>query len=339
MLNHQLVTNPDKRHGIAGCTPTGEQLATRVAFGNALVELGCRNDKIVVLDGDLANSTLVDMFANSHPERFFEMGIAEQNMMGVAAGLAALGFIPFVSTFAAFATSRDLDQVRVVVAQPKLNVKICGAYSGILTGRTGKTHQSIDDLAVFRAMPNMIVLAPGDAVETRQAVSAAAEHSGPVYFRLTRDPSPIIFAEGYRFEIGRGVVLRDGPDVALVSTGVQTALVLQAAEHLAAEGIQAYLLHLPTIKPLDEGAVVQAARHAGCVVTIEEHTIIGGLGGAVAETLSEQFPTLLQRIGLVDEFSESAPNEALLEKHGLTPRQIAAAAKRLIDRKERLLHP
>jgi len=313
-----------------------EEIALRDAFGNALAELGHQNKNVVVLDGDLANSTRVDIFADAHLGRFLEMGIAEQNMIGVAAGLAAVGLIPFVSTFAAFAATRDLDQVRVVVAQPKLNVKICGGYSGILTGRTGKTHQSVEDIAVFRAMPNMVVLAPGDAVETRQVIRAAAEYTGPMYIRLTRDPTPVIFGEDYRFEIGTGVVLRQGDDAAFISTGVQTIRTLEAADMLAAEGVSVYLLHLPTIKPLDEAAIVEAVRRTGCVVTSEDHSISGGLGGAVAETLAEQCPAPMRRIGLRDVFSESGPNEALLEKYRLTAGHIAAAAREVMALKQRL---
>jgi transketolase len=306
--------------------------ALRVAWAETLVEMAKDNPDIVLLDGDLANSTRADIFAQAFPDRFLEMGIAEQNMMGVAAGLATLGFVPFISTFAAFATSRDLDQVRVVVAQPKLNVKITGAYSGLLTGKTGKTHQEMSDLAVFRAMPNMTVVAPADAAELRQAMTAIVDYHGPVYLRLTRDSTPIIMDDGYRFELGRGVFLRQGKDVAIISTGVQTVRALEACQMLAGEGIEALLLHLPTLKPLDEAAIVEAAGRTGAVVTAEDHTIIGGLGGAVAEVLGEQQPTPLQRVGIRDVFGESAPNEPLLEKYGLTARHVAEAARDLLAR-------
>lgn len=307
---------------------------TRIAFGEALVELGNQDERIVVLDGDLANANRVDFFADAHPDRFLEMGIAEQNMMGVAAGLAAVGLIPFVSTFAVFAAARVLDQVRVVIAQPKLNVKICGGYSGILIGKGGKTHQSVEDMALYRAIPNMVVIAPADAVETRQVMHAAAAYEGPMYIRMTRDASPLIFDEDYQFEIGKGVRLHEGDDVALISTGVQTTRTLEAADLLAAEGVSVYVLHLPTIKPLDERAVVEAARRTGCVVTSEDHSIIGGLGSAVAETLSEHWPTPMRRIGIRDVFSESAPNEPLLEKYGLTAHHIAAAAREVMALKQ-----
>jgi transketolase len=308
----------------------GDRVALRQVFGETLVELGGLHPDLLVLDGDLANSTLADRFAQAYPDRFLAMGIAEQNMAGTAAGLATLGFIPWISTFAVFAAKRDLDQVRVVIAQPALNVKIQGAYSGLLTGFTGKTHQSAEDIAVFRAMPNMTVLAPADATEARLAMHAATVHRGPVYLRMTRDPSPVIFGPDHRFEIGRGYVVREGRDVTIISTGVQTTRALEAADILAAEGVSAHLLHVPTLKPLDEQAVVEAAARTGAVVTAEDHTIIGGLGGAVAEVLGERRPTPMRRVGLRDTFGESGPNEALLEKYGLTAGHVAAAARELL---------
>jgi transketolase len=259
------------------------------------------------------------------------MGIAEQNMVGVAAGLASVGLIPWLSSFAAFLAKRAVDQVRVVVAQPRLNVKLAGGYSGLLTGKTGKTHQSVEDIAVFRAMPHMTVIVPADGVECRQAMRAATAYDGPVYFRLTRDPSPVIVGPDYQFVLGRAVTLREGSDMAIISTGVQSVRALHAAELLAAEGISAYVLHVPTIKPLDEDAILQAAARAGRVLTSEEHSIIGGLGGAVAELLSEQLPTRVHRHGLRDVFGECGSNDDLLEKYGLTPEHVAAAARRLLQ--------
>ena len=319
----------DARHTTHDLRPLAgaELVALREAWGHRLVELAAEYPDLLVLDGDLANSTRADIFAAAVPDRFFELGIAEQNLLGVAAGLATVGYVPWISTFVPFLASRALDQIRVVVAQPHLNVKMCGSYSGILTGKTGKTHQSVDDLAIFRAMPGVVTIAPADAIELRSAMAAMMEHDGPVYLRLTRDPSPVIFGPGYRFAIGRGVLLRDGGDVALIATGVQTVRVLEAAELLAEEGVAAAVLHLPTLKPLDVAAVVAVAERCGAVVTAEDHSIIGGLGGAVAETLSEHRPTRLRRIGLNDTFGESAPNDFLLEKHGLTARHVAAAAK------------
>lgn len=308
----------------------GDRVPLRQVFGETLVELGGAYPDLLVLDGDLANSTLADKFAQAYPDRFLAMGIAEQNMAGTAAGLATLGFIPWLSTFAVFAAKRDLDQVRVVIAQPGLNVKIQGAYSGLLTGFTGKSHQSAQDIAVFRAMPNMTVLAPADATEARLAMHAATAYQGPVYLRMTRDPSPVIFGPEHRFEIGKAYVVREGKDVTVISTGVQTTRALEAADLLAGEGLSVYLLHVPTLKPLDEEAIVEAAARTGAVVTGEDHTIIGGLGGAVAETLAERRPTPMRRVGLRDTFGESGPNDALLEKYGLTPRHVATAARDLL---------
>ncbi|MBN1148212.1 MAG: transketolase family protein [Anaerolineales bacterium] len=305
--------------------------AQRVAFGETLVELIDQNPRVVVLDGDLANSTRSDIVHQQRPEHFLEMGIAEQNMMGVAAGLASLGFVPFVCTFAAFAAKRDLDQVRIVVAQTSLHVIIVGAYSGIQTGKTGKTHQSVQDISIFRAMPNMAVVVPADPVEVRQAMLALVnDYDGPAYLRLTRDPYKTIFDQDYRFELGKAVALREGDDVALIGTGEQSIRCLEAADLLAAEGLSAFVLHVPSLKPLDEEAIIAAARRTGRVVSAEDHTIIGGLGSAVAEVLAENHPTPIRRIGWQDVFGESAPNQPLLEKYGLTPRHIAGAAKELI---------
>lgn len=301
--------------------------AQREVFGETLVELAHADPNVLVLDGDLANSTRADIVAAARPDRFLQMGIAEQNMLGVAAGLATLGFVPFISTFACFAVCRALDPIRVLVAQPQLNVKIVGGYSGILTGLTGKTHQVVDDLAVMRAMPGMVVLAPADDVEARAALRWAAGYAGPVYIRLARDPSPRLFDPGHPFEPCRGVVLRDGRDVALISTGVQTSRALAAAESLAEEGIEALVLHLPSLKPIDRSAIVEAARRTRLVVTTEEHTIIGGLGGAVAEVLAEELPTRVIRNGIQDTFGESAPNEALLDKYGLSAVRVADVAR------------
>ena len=302
----------------------------RDAFGAALLELGGRDPRVVVLDGDLANSTKVDGFADAFPDRFFEMGIAEQNMIGAAAGMATAGLVPFATTFAAFAAFRDLDQVRVVVAQTRLHVVIVGAYSGLLVGRPGKSHVCLEDLALMRALPGMTILAPGDAVEAGLAAGAAAAHDGPVYLRLTRGPSPTLFAADHELRIGRAVLLREGRDVTLITTGMQAARTLEAAEQLAAEGIDALVLHLPTVKPLDADAVVEAARRTGAVVTAEDHSIVGGLGSAVAEVLGEHLPTPLRRVGTRDVWAESATDDALLEKYGLTAGHVAAAARSLL---------
>jgi transketolase len=302
-------------------------LALRDVWGQTLADLANEYANLVVLDGDLANSTRADIFQLAHPDRFIETGIAEQNMIGVAAGLATIGFVPWISTFAAFVAKRALDQIRVVVAQPHLNVKLCGAYSGILTSKTGKTHQSVEDLSVFRAMPGMTVIAPADGHELRAAMRAMMEHEGPTYLRVTRDATPAVFPADYRFEIGKASLLRDGADVGIISTGVQTVRALEAADLLAVEGITASVLHVPTLKPLDIDAIVDVAVRTRRIVTAEDHSIIGGLGGAVAETLAEHHPTRMRRVGIRDTFGESGANDALLEKYGLTPRHIAEAAK------------
>jgi transketolase len=285
----------------------------------------------LVLDGDLANSTRADIFADRWPARFLEMGIAEQNMVGVAAGLATQGFTPVVTTFACFAVHRALDQVRVLVAQPHLNVKLAGGYSGLLTGLTGKTHQALDDLAVMRAMPGMTVIAPVDERETRKAVRAAIEYDGPVYLRLTRDPGPVVLDDQSPFEIGPGVTLREGHDVTVFSTGQQSARVLEAAGVLADLGIECTVVHLPTVKPIDANLICEAASATGLVVTSEEHSIVGGLGGAVAEILGDCHPLPLRRLGVRDTFGESAPNDVLLEKHGLNVRRTVEAVAAFVD--------
>jgi transketolase len=303
----------------------------RIAFGETLVELIDQNPNVIVLDGDLANSTRADIVAEERPDHFMEMGIAEQNMMGVAAGLATLGFIPFISTFAAFSAKRDLDQIRIVVAQPGLHVIITGAYSGIQTGKTGKTHQSAQDISIFRSMPNMTVIVPADSIEVRSAMyTLINDMDGPAYLRLTRDPFKTIFDEKYQFKIGEVVPLRDGTDITLIGTGEESIRCMEAASILENEGIQAHLIHVPTIKPLDKEAIIKAARKTGKVVTAEDHSIIGGLGGAVAEVLSENEPTIMKRVGWQDVYGESAPNEQLLEKYGLTAKHIALQAKELL---------
>jgi len=271
----------------------------------------------------------VTAFEAAFPHRFFQVGVAEQNMMGIAGGLATMGFIPFTSTLACFASKRALDQIRLVIAQPNLNVKITGHYSGLESGKLGKTHQSVQDIAVMRSMPNMVVLAPGDGVESAKAVFAAAEYDGPVYLRMAKNPSPVIFKENYDFRIGRPVELRAGQDVTIMTTGLMTPRALEAADELALEGIGAHVLHIPTVKPLDKTAVVAAAKHTGLVVTAEEHSIIGGLGGAVAEILGEALPTLMKRVGIGDASGKSGSCDALLEKYGLTPGHIAQACRDL----------
>lgn len=308
-------------------------VAMRDAYGAALVALGASSERVVCLDADLASSSKMDLFAAAYPERFFQMGIAEANMTGAAAGLAAMGYLPFTNSFAVFATLRTTDQIRVSIAQPGLPVVIGGAYAGLLAGKTGKTHQAIEDIAVMRALPNMCVVAPGDGVECAKAVAAVEAWGGPIYLRMTRDPSSVVFDEDYDFAIGRAALLREGTDVTLITTGIMAGRAVEAAALLADEGISAHLLHAATVKPLDVAAVVAAAEKTGLVVTCEEHNILGGLGGAVAEVLGEERPTFMQRVGVRDVYSESAPNDDLLEKYGLTARHIAQAARSLMERR------
>ena len=279
--------------------------ALRLAFGETITELAETDKRLVVLDGDTGSSTFTSLFEAAHPDRFFQMGITEQNMLGMAAGMATLGLVPIVSTFSCFIVSRAHDSIRVLIAQPKANVKMMGGYAGLLAGMTGKTHLMFDDISIMRAMANMTVVAPVDEVETRSALEAIIEYNGPVYFRLNRPDTPIIFDEDYEFTLGKAVVVREGADVTVFSTGTQTARAFEAAEALALEGIDVHLVHVPTIKPLDVAAVVAAARKTGLVVTSEEHTVVGGLGGAIAEALATNAPTPMVLHGLQDVFGES----------------------------------
>jgi transketolase len=298
--------------------------ALRDVFGDTLVELAQTNQKIVVLDGDLANSTKADKFAKAHPDRFLEMGIAEQNLVGTAVGMAAVGFIPWLSSFTVFFTHRAADPIRMLVAQTNANVKIGAAYSGLLTGLTGKTHQDVEDLTIMRAMPGMIVLAPADEVECEAMIRWATEHVGPVYLRLTRDPSPTVFGNDYRFILGATHLLRPGEkaagkiDLLLISTGPQSVRCVDAADKLAVQGVSAGVLHVPSIKPVNVNEIIQACESAPIVFTVEEHTTYGGLGGLVAEILSEHSPKRVIRFGIEDRWGESAPNEFLLDEFKLS---------------------
>ncbi len=306
--------------------------AMRDVFGETVSALADADPRIVMLDGDVGSSSKGDVFERAHPERYLQMGIAEQNMLGVAAGLASCGLIPFISAFVAFAVVRPLDQVRVLIAQTGLNVKITAGYVGLFTGMAGKTHQIVDDVSIMRAMPGMVTVSPADDVEAEQVLRWAAAYPGPVFVRLVRDATQRLFDDTYRFEFGRSVVVRDGRDVTLVSTGAQTPRVVDAAELLAARGIEAHVLHVPTLKPLDVPALVAAAERTGRVVTVEEHTVIGGLGGAVAETLSEHRPVRVTRLGLQDIFTESGPNEALLDLYRLSASRVAEDVAAILAR-------
>ncbi len=313
----------------------GAKVAMRDIFGETLLQLTQEDSKVLVLDGDLANSTKIDMVAKGNPTQFLQMGIAEQNMMGVAAGLSTVGFQPWVCTFASFITKRALDQIVVSIAQPQLNVKMIGAYSGLLTGVTGKTHQGLEDLAIMRSIPNMVVLAPADGIELIKAMQFAYRYDGPVYIRVVRDAQRQIFeSDKHQFELGKGVLVKEGSDLTIISTGSQTERTLEAAEFLEQEGIKASVLHMPTIKPLDEEAVIRAARQTGAIVVAEEHSIIGGLGSAVAEILGEHYPTPMTRVGVKDKNSESGPNEDLLKKYNISPIDIVIKAREILNRKK-----
>ncbi len=309
-------------------------LATREAYGEALKEIGGKYENIVVLDADLSKSTKTAVFAKAFPERFFNVGIAEQNLMGVGAGLAAGGKIPFVSTFAMFAAGRAFEQIRNSICYPKLNVKIAATHAGLTVGEDGASHQSIEDISLMRSIPNMTVIVPADAEETRKAIAFAAEYNGPVYIRLGRMSVPDLFAADYKFEHGKAVQLADGKDVTLIATGIMVGTAQKAAEELKEAGISARVLNIHTIKPIDREAVMKAAADTGAIVTCEEHSIIGGLGSAVAEVLVENSPVPMERIGVMDTFGESGTPSALLEKYHLTANDIVAAAKKVISRKK-----
>ena len=308
-------------------------IATRDAYGEALAELGAVNENIVVLEADLSKSTKTSDFKKVYPERHFNMGIAEQNMLGVAAGFAAAGKIPFASSFAVFATGRAYDQIRNSIAYPNLNVKIAATHAGLTVGEDGGSHQMLEDIALMRALPNMTVIVPADGIETKQAIKAAAEYEGPVYIRMGRPKVPVLFDDNYTFEIGKGVVLKEGTDVTLVGTGIMVSKAVEAAELLAAEGISAAVVNISTIKPLDAELIIAQAQKTGAIVTCEEHNIYGGLGSAVAEVLVENCPVPMARVGVADKFGESGLPDELLEKYGLTAANIAAQTKAVIAKK------
>lgn len=295
-----------------------KKIATRESYGNALVELGKEADNLVVLDADLAEATKTGTFKKAFPDRHIDCGIAECNMMGIAAGIASTGKVPFVSSFAMFAAGRAFEQVRNSVGYPHLNVKIGATHAGISVGEDGASHQCNEDIALMRVIPGMVVINPSDDVEAKAAVKAAYEHEGPVYLRFGRLAVPVINDRAdYKFEIGKGVTLRDGKDLTLVATGLCVSGALEAAQQLAADGVDARVINIHTIKPLDQELLIKAAQETGKIVTIEEHSVIGGLGGAVAELLSEKCPTKMLRIGVEDTFGESGPAVGLLEKYGL----------------------
>jgi transketolase len=310
-----------------------KMIATREAYGRALASLGDANPNVVALDADLSASTKTVEFAKRHPERFIQMGIAEQDMIGTAAGLAASGKIAFASTFAVFASGRAFDQVRNAVCYSRLNVKICATHAGLTVGEDGASHQSVEDVALMRAIPNMTVIVPSDAVQTAWAVNAAAALDGPVYMRLGRAPVPAIYEEGRKFAIGKAETLRAGEDVAIVACGIMVSRAMAAAEALAEEGVSARVLDMPTIKPLDRDAVLCAAAETGAIVTAEEHSIIGGLGGAVCEAVCESCPAPVVRVGVRDQFGKSGKPDEVLAAYGLTVADIVSAGRRAVSMK------
>lgn len=310
-----------------------KKIATRESYGNALVEVGKENPDVVVLDADLANATKTGVFQKEFPDRHIDCGIAECNMTGIAAGLATCGKIPFISSFAMFAAGRNYEQVRNSIGYPHLNVKIGATHAGITVGEDGASHQCLEDIALMRTIPGMTVIVPADDTEARAAVHAAVDHVGPVYLRFGRAAVPVINDPAtYKFEMGKGVVLREGKDVTIVATGITVAASLEAAETLAAEGIDAEVINIHTIKPLDDDLIVKSATKTGKVVTAEEHSVIGGLGSAVCDCLSEKHPVPVYKIGINDQFGESGSAGALVQKYGLDAAGIAKSVKGFLNK-------
>lgn len=310
-----------------------EKQATREAYGQALEELGAVRQDVVVLDADLSKSTKTSVFQEKYPERFFNAGIAEQNLMGLAAGFAAAGKVPFASTFAVFATGRAYDQIRNSICYPRLNVKIAATHAGITVGEDGGSHQALEDINLMRGLPNMTVLVPADGPEAKNAVKAAADYEGPVYIRLGRSGVPTITDADVPFVIGKGRVMREGADVTLIGCGMMVAKALEAADVLAAEGVNAAVIDMSTIKPIDRELIVEWAKKTGAIVTAEEHNVIGGLGSAVAEVLVEEVLVPMERVGIEDVFGESGTGGELVEKYRLTAEHIVEKAKRAVARK------
>jgi transketolase len=311
-----------------------ELRSMRKAYGEALAELGAANPDVVVLDADVSASTQTWMFREKYPDRFFNVGVAEANMVDVAVGLALAGKIPFANTFAFLIALRAAEQVRTCVAYAKTNVKLVGSYGGLSDAFDGPTHHALCDLAVVRSLPNMTVMVAADAVEVKKAVPAVAEYDGPVYLRVSRAEVPVIFDERHEVHLGQGVTLREGGDVTLIGTGIMVGRCTEAAEVLRREGIDARIIEIHTLKPIDEGLIVQAAQETGAIVTAEEHSIIGGLGGAVTEVLGSRCPVPVLRVGIADTFTETGSYEALLDRYGMGVTDIVASARRAIVRKK-----
>ncbi|MGV3026826.1 transketolase family protein [Clostridium thermobutyricum] len=311
------------------------KIATREAYGKALKDLANTNKDVIVLDADLSKSTKTADFKSVAPERFFNMGIAEGNMMAVAAGLSTCGKIPFVSTFAMFAAGRAFEQIRNSICYPKLNVKICATHAGLTVGEDGASHQAIEDISLMRSIPNMTVINPSDAVETEAAIKAISEMNGPCYVRLGRAAVNVINdRQEYKFEIGKGVTLKEGNDLTIIATGIMVDAALEASEVLKEEGINARVINIHTIKPIDSELIIKAAKETGAIVTAEEHNIIGGLGSAVAEVVTENYPVPVLKVGVKDTFGESGKPNQLLEKYGLTSKDIIEISKKALNCKK-----
>lgn len=310
-----------------------EMIPTRKGFGKGLLEAGKRDENVVAACADLTDSTQISLFRNEFPDRFIEIGVAEQNLVTVGSGMAAMGKIPFVSSYAAFSPGRNWEQIKTTVALNDVPVKIVGAHAGLYTGADGATHQMLEDIALMRVMPNMVVIVPGDAVEAEKATLAMAVDKRPNYIRLAREATPVLTTEKTPFEIGKAYVYAEGADITVISTGVMTYQAMVAAEQLFKDGIDVEVIHCPTIKPLDAVTILKSVHKTKCVITIEEAQINGGLGGAVAELLGEEFPVPMKRLGVRDTYGESGKPEELLELHGLTAKHISMAAHQMIDKK------
>lgn len=303
------------------------KIATRDAYGKTLLKLGGINDNVVVLDADLSKSTKTNDFSKAFPNRFFNMGIAEQNLIGAACGFATAGKIPFASTFAMFATGRAFEVIRNSVCYPKLNVKICATHAGITVGEDGASHESIEDISIMRSIPNMTVVVPADGIETEKVILEAAKYNGPMYIRLGRSAVPTLFDDNYKFEIGKGHILREGNDATIIACGMMVNEAIIAHEELKSEGINVRVINMSTIKPIDKDLIIKAAKETKAIVTAEEHSIIGGLGSAVSEVVSEECPVIVKKVGVKDVFGESGTPAELLEKHGLTAKHIVQSVR------------
>ena len=310
-----------------------QEVSVREAYGKTLLELGMENQDVVALDADLSRSTMTQFFAHEFPERFFDCGIAEQNMVGIAAGLAASGKIPFASTFAVFVPGRCFDQIRMSIAQPQLNVKLVVTHGGISIGEDGTSHQAIEDLALICSLPGFTVIVPADAIETEQAVKAAAAHFGPFYIRLCRPKIPLVYGEDYRFKLGKAVTMRKGKDATIIAIGLMVKAALEAAQNLELAGIDCRVLNMPTLKPIDEAAITQAAAETGAIVTAEEHLEHGGLGSAVARVVARYKPVPMELVAIKDTYAKSGKPAELLERYGLTARDIEQGVRAVIKRK------